>query len=105
MEKDLKDYLLDPSKDYRTTLKYWRVDKHGNLIWVKTKNGTRKGFYIIRKSELTDCDWISHMKTKLDLDEFADFLAGYFTVLERNGIQSIKVRIYGFAHSFKFADE
>lgn len=46
---ELKDYILDPSKDYRQTLTMWRVDKEGNLIWVKTKNGTNKSYYIIEK--------------------------------------------------------
>lgn len=25
----------------------WRVDKDGNLVWVKTMNGTDKSYYII----------------------------------------------------------
>ena len=41
---ELKDYILDPSKDYRQTLTMWRVDKHGNLIWMKDKYGNNKSF-------------------------------------------------------------
>ena len=29
---ELKDYILDPSKDYRQTLTMWRVDKEGNIL-------------------------------------------------------------------------
>ena len=103
---DLNDYLLDPSKDYRQTLTMWRVDKHGNLIWVKTKNGTNKSYYIIEKSQLTEDDWLTHMRGKMDVDEFGEFACAYFKACEMAGIKELKVTLRGeFNRSFKFADE
>ena len=103
---ELKDYLLDPSKDYRQTLTMWRVDKEGNLIWVKTKNGTNKSYYIIEKSQLTEDDWLTHMRGKMDTDEFGEFACAYFKACEMAGIKELKVTLRGeFNRSFKFADE
>ena len=103
---DLNDYLLDPSKDYRQTLTMWRVDKHGNLIWVKTKNGTNKSYYIIEKSQLTEDDWLTHMRGKMDVDEFGEFACAYFKACEMAGIKELKVTLRGeFNRTFKFADE
>ena len=59
---DLKDYVLDPSKDYRQKLTMWRVDENGNLIWVKTKFGTNKSYYIIEKSRLMHVLTSRHVK-------------------------------------------
>lgn len=103
---ELKDYILDPSKDYRQTLTMWRVDKDGNLVWVKTKNGTNKSYYIIVKKELTDGDWLTHMRGKMDADEFGEFACAYFKACEMAGITELKVTLRGeFDRSFKFADE
>ena len=103
---ELKDYILDPSKDYRQTLTMWRVDEHGNLIWVKTKFGTNKSYYIIEKSQLTEDDWLTHMRGKMDTDEFGEFACAYFKACEMAGIKELKVSLRGeFNRSFKFADE
>ena len=103
---DLNDYLLDPSKDYRQTLTMWRVDKDGNLVWVKTKNGTNKSYYIIEKNRLTEDDWLTHMCGKMDTDEFGEFACAYFKACEMAGIKELKVSLRGdFNRSFKYADE
>ena len=99
MTDELKDYLLDPSKDYRQTLTMWRVDKDGNLVWVKTKNGTNKSYYIIVKEELTNDDWLTHI-------EFGEFACAYFKACEMAGIKELKVTLRGeFDRSLKFADK
>lgn len=103
---DLKDCLLDPSKDYRQTLTMWRVDKHGNLIWVKDKYGNNKSFYVIEKKELIDEDWLTHMRGKLDAADFGEFACAYFKACEMAGIKELKVTLRGeFNRSFKFTDE
>ena len=103
---ELKDYILDPSKDYRQTLTMWRVDKHGNLIWMKDKYGNNKSFYVIEKEELTDEDWLTHMRGKLDTADFGEFVCAYFKACEMSGIAELKVTLRGeFNRSFKFADE
>ena len=103
---DLSDCVLDPSKDYRQTLTMWRVDKDGNLVWVKTKNGTNKSYYIIVKEELTNDDWLTHMRGKMDADEFGEFACAYFKACEMAGIKELKITLRGeFDRSFKFADE
>ena len=103
---ELNDYLLDPSKDYRQTLTMWRVDKDGNLVWVKTKNGTNKSYYIIEKSQLTEDDWLTHMRGKMDVDEFGEFACAYFKACEMAGIKELKITLHGeFNRAFKYADE
>ena len=103
---ELKDYLIDPSKDYRQKLTMWRVDEHGNLIWLKTKYGTDKSDYIIEKNRLTEDDWLTHMRGKMDTDEFGEFVCAYFKACEMAGIKELKVTLRGeFDSSFKNADE
>ncbi len=103
---ELKDYVLDPSKDYRQKLTMWRVDEHGNLIWVKTKFGTNKSYYVIAKEELKDDEWLTHMRGKMDPDEFGEFACAYFKACEMAGITELKVKLRGeFNRSFKYADE
>ena len=103
---ELNDFLIDPSKDYRQTLTMWRVDKHGNLIWVKDKFGNNKSDYVIVKKELMDEDWLTHMRGKLDASEFGEFVCAYFKACEMAGITELKVTLRGeFDRSFKFADE
>lgn len=103
---ELKDYILDPSKDYRQKLTMWRVDEHGNLIWVKTKFGTNKSYYIIEKSRLKEDDWLTHMRGKMDADEFGEFACAYFKACEMAGIKELKVTLRGeFNRAFKYADE
>ena len=102
----LKDYIIDPSKDYRQTLTMWRVDKHGNLIWVKDKYANNKSFYVIEKKELIDEDWLTHMRGKLDVVDFGEFACAYFKACEMAGITELKITLRGeFNRSFKFADE
>lgn len=103
---ELKDHVLDFSKDYRKTLAMWRVDKDGNLVWVKTKFGTNKTYYIIEKSRLTEDDWLSHMRGKMDVDEFGEFVCAYFKACEMAGIKELKITLRGeFNRDFKYADE
>ena len=106
LANELNDFILDPSKDYRQTLTMWRVDKDGNLVWVKTKNGTNKSYYIIEKNRLTEDDWLTHMRGKMDTDEFGEFACAYFKACEMAGITELKVKLRGeFDRSFKFADK
>jgi hypothetical protein len=103
---ELKDYVLDSSKDYQKTLTMWRVDKDGNLVWVKTKFGTNKTYYIIEKSRLTEDDWLTHMRGKMDVDEFGEFVCAYFKACEMAGIKELKITLRGeFNRDFKYADE
>ena len=106
MTDELKDFIIDPSKDYRQILTMWRVDEDGNLIWVKTRNGTNKSYYIIEKSQLKDGDWLTYMRGKMDADEFGEFACAYFKACEMAGITELKVKLRGeFDRSFKFADK
>ena len=106
LKDELKDFMIDPSKDYREKLTMWRIDKDGNLIWVKTKNGTNKSDYIIEKSRLTEGDWLTHMRGKMDVDEFGEFACAYFKACEMAGIKELKVTLRGeFNQSSKYADE
>ena len=103
---DMNDDLLDPSKDYRQILTMWRVDKNGNLIWVKDKYGNNKSFYVIEKKELSDEDWLTHMRGKLDAADFGEFACAYFKACEMAGIKELKVTLRGeFNRAFKYADE
>lgn len=103
---DLSDCVLDPSKDYRQTLTMWRVDKDGNLVWVKNKYGTNKSFYVIMKEEFTNDDWLTHMRGKMDADEFGEFACAYFKACEMAGITELKITLRGdFNRSCKFANE
>lgn len=103
---DLKDYFIDPSKDYRQTLTMWRVDEDGNLIWVKTKYGANRSDYVIEKERLTEDDWLTHMRGKMDADEFGEFACAYFKACEMAGITELTVTLRGeFNYAFKFSDE
>ena len=106
LNDELKYYMLDPSKDYREKLTMWRVDEHGNLIWIKNKNGTNRSFYVIEKSQLMEDDWLTHMRGKMDTDEFGEFACAYFKACEMAGIKELKITLRGeFNRSFKYADE
>ena len=106
LSDNLKDHMLDPTKDYRKELTMWRVDKDGNLIWLKNKFGTNKSYYIIQKKELSESDWLTHMRGKMDSDEFGEFACAYFKACEMAGITELKVTLRGeFNFSFKFPDE
>lgn len=103
---ELKNLLLDPSNDDQKTLTMWRVDKNGNLVWVKNKYGNDKSDYIIEKSRLTEDDWLTHMKDKMDVDEYGEFVCAYFKACEMAGIKELKITLRGdFNEAFKYADE
>ena len=103
---ELKDFLLDPSKDYRKKLTMWRVDKHGNLIWVKDKYGNKRSHYVIEKDALMDDDWLTHMRGKMDTDEFGEFVCAYFKACEMAGITELTVTLRGeFNYAFIFSEE
>lgn len=105
MPDELKQYVFDPSKDYREKLTMWKVNKNGDLVWVKTKQGADKSYYIIPKERLAENDWLSHMKEKMEADEFGQFVCAYFKACEMAGIKELKIKLYGFDIGFKFADE
>ena len=106
LSDELNVYFIDPTKDYRQTITMWRVDKRGNLVWVKDKFGNNKSYYVIAKEELTDDDWLTHMHGKLDAADFGEFACAYFKACEMAGIKELKVTLRGeFNRSFKFADE
>ena len=103
---ELKNLLLDPSNDDQKTLTMWRVDKNGNLVWVKNKYGNDTSDYIIEKSHLTEEDWLTHMKEKMDVNEFGEFVCAYFKACEMAGIKELKITLRGdFNEAFKYADE
>lgn len=55
---------------------------------------------------MTDGDWLTHMRGKMDADEFGEFACAYFKACEMAGIKELKVTLRGeFDRSFKFADE
>lgn len=105
MPDELKDCMLDFSKDYRRELKHWKIDKDGNLIWLFNKYGTNKSYYVITKERLSEDDWLSHMKEKLDNDEYGEFVYAYLAACERAGIRELTINIYGFDGNCKFANE
>ena len=105
IHEGLKECLLDPTKDYRRELKHWKVDKDGNLVWLTDKQGNDKSYYVITKDELNDEDWLSHMKGKFDNEMFGEFVCAYFKACEMAGIYELKVSIFNFNDTCKFADE
>ena len=103
---ELKDCILDPTKNYRYKLTMWKVNKHGDLIWVKDKFGHKKSYYVIEKERLREADWLTHMRGKMDADEFGEFACAYFKACEMAGITELKVELRGeFNLSLKFANE
>jgi hypothetical protein len=103
---DLKDCIIDPTEDYRQKLTMWKVNKHGDLVWVKDKFGHNKSYYVIEKERLAEDDWLTHMRGKMDADEFGEFACAYFKACEKAGITQLKVTLCGeFDMAFKFADE
>lgn len=105
MDKRLKMFLLDPSKDYRRALSKYRVNKRGDLLIQRNRTSFNGGWEIlIPRNRLTECDWVSHMKEK-GYCNFGDFVCAYMKALEKAGIRKLEVVIYGFDDSFKYADE
>lgn len=103
---ELKNLLLDPSNDNQKTLTMWRVDKDGTLVWVKDKYGNNRSHFGIEKSRLTEEDCLTHMKEKMDVDEYGEFVCAYFKACEMAGIKELKITLRGdFNEDFKYADE
>ena len=51
-------------------------------------------------------DWLTHMRGKMDADEFGEFACAYFKACEMVGIKELKITLRGeFNRSFKYADE
>lgn len=101
MEKDeLKGYFLDPSLDYRRELSQYKVNKHGDLL-IRENN---RWEYFIRRERLTESDWISHLCGRLSNRQFGEFVCAYMKALERLGIKSLNISIYGFDSACKYAD-
>lgn len=101
-----KECIFDPTKDYRHKLTMWRVNKHGDLIWVKNKYGHNMSYYIIEKERLMEGDWLTHMRGKMEPAEFGEFAFAYFKACEMAGITELKVTLRGeFNMTCKFADE
>jgi hypothetical protein len=100
MKENFKDYLLDPSKDYRRELSKFKVNLRGDLLIMRNNRWES----LIKRERLTDDDWISHERTKLDIKDFGEFVCAYLKALERLGIKNLRISIYGFNDSCKYAD-
>ena len=105
METKIIKGFIDPAKDYREVIDMWKVNKDGDLVWVKNKYGHNKSYYIITKERLNEEDWLSHMNEKMDAAEFGQFVCAYFKACEMAGIKELKVELRGFNLSYKFSDE
>lgn len=97
---EFKEFLIDPSVDYRRELSRFRVNGRGDLLFMQNNRWE----IMISHERLTECDWISHMVGKSYVT-FGEFVAAYLKALERVGIRNLNIAVYGFDDSFKFADE
>lgn len=96
--------FLDPRKDYRRELSQFKQNKRGDLLIL------RRGRWevLIEKERLTEPEWIAHLRAKQyisDDGDFGNFVRAYCKALERLGIKSLNISIYGFDCSCKYADE
>lgn len=98
--KELKDHLLDPSKDYRRELSKFKVNLRGDLLIMRNNRWES----LIKRERLTDYDWISQMRPKFDIKDFGEFVCAYLKALERLGIKNLRMFIYGFNNSCKYSD-
>lgn len=96
--------FLDPRKDYRRELNQYRVNKRGDLLIHRDRTRLNDGWEIfIPRNRLTESDWIAHIRTKAYCD-FGEFVCAYLKALERAGVKSLNIDIYGFDYSCKYAD-
>lgn len=101
---DISDCLLDPNEDYRRELNQFKVNKRGDLLIHRNRTKLNNGWEIfIPKNRLTESEWISHIRTKAYCD-FGEFVCAYMKALERLGIKSLNISIYGFDYACKYAD-
>lgn len=100
----LEGCWLDPREDYRRPLNQFRVNKRGDLLIHRGRTKLNDGWEIfIPKNRLTESDWIAHTRTKAYCD-FGEFVCAYLKALERIGVKSLNISIYGFDYSCKYAD-
>ena len=57
---EFKEFLIDPSVDYRRELSRFRVNGRGDLLFMQNNRWE----IMISHERLTECDWISHMVGK-----------------------------------------
>lgn len=98
---ELSDCLveIDPTKDYRIPLEHYKVNEHGDLLtWY-----WGKWHVLIERERLAEDDWISHMRAKTK--DFGEFVSAYLKACELAGIKELKIRVYEFACSHRYADE
>lgn len=97
--------LIDPRKDYRRPLNQFKVNKRGDLLINRGRTKLNDGWEIfIPRNRLTESDWISHIRTKAYCD-YGQFVCAYMKALERLGIKSLNISIYGFDYACKYADD
>jgi len=103
---DLAKKLLEQFEACRETLTMWRVDEYGNLQWVTDKYGRDRTYYVIEKNRLKRDYLLSHMISKMDANEFGQFVCAYFKACEMAGITELEVSLSGvFDRDFKFGDK
>ena len=88
--------FLDPTKDYRETIKHWQVDEDGDLVF--------DGWYRISRDRLAEPDWISHIRSKTWCN-LNDFIPAYLKACEMAGIKSLTISLYGWDSGYKFEGE
>ena len=93
--------LIDFRKDYRRELNQFKLNRHGDLL-IKRNN---RWEILIEKSRLTEGDWIAHLRTKQYIQDYGDFIRAYGKALEKAGVKTLTISIYGFDSACKFADE
>ena len=101
----LERCLIDPRKDYRRPLNQYKQNRHGDLMIL------RHGQWevLIERERLTEPEWIAHLRAKQYIsdgnNDFGNFVRAYCKALERLGIKSLVISVYGFDCSSKYADE
>ena len=95
--------FIDLSVDYRRELSQYRQNKRGDLMIL------RRGRWevLIEKERLTEPEWIAHLRAKQyisDDGDFGNFVRAYCKALERLGVRSLTISIFGFDYSSKYAD-
>ena len=102
----LWEHVVKPPFPEKPKIRQWKVNKDGDLVRIKTKEGKRK-HYVIAKSRLTEPDWVSHMLSKFtDFDEYGEFVCAYLKACEMAGIKNIQIRLWGdFNEIYDFSNE
>lgn len=97
--------FIDPTEDYRRPLDMFRTNKRGDLLIHRDRTRLNDGWEIlIPRNRLTESDWLSHMRQKAYMN-YGEFVCAYMKALERLGIKSLNISIYGFDYACKYADD